>query len=73
MDGLFRFAVPLRRFLPTSPTDAADMEMQNWPALASSPEVPTSELEYQLLLARDLKLLQPNDYETLSRQTVADG
>src|SRR5437867_11768167 len=29
-----------------------------------------SELEYQLLLARDLKLLQPNDYETLSQQTV---
>lgn len=29
-----------------------------------------SELEYQLLLARDLKLLQPNDYETLSNQTV---
>ena len=29
-----------------------------------------SELEYQLLLARDLKLLHPNDYETLSRQTI---
>jgi four helix bundle protein len=29
-----------------------------------------SELEYQLLLARDLKLLQPNDYETLSQQTI---
>src|SRR5262249_51334026 len=24
----------------------------------------------QLLLARDLKLLHPNDYETLSRQTI---
>jgi four helix bundle protein len=30
----------------------------------------TSELEYQLLLARDLKLLQTNDYETLSQHTV---
>ena len=29
-----------------------------------------SELEYQLLLARDLKLLHPNDYETLSQQTI---
>ena len=29
-----------------------------------------SELEYQLSLARDLKLLQPNDYEALSQQTV---
>ena len=29
-----------------------------------------TELEYQLLLARDLKLIQPQDYETLSAQTV---
>jgi four helix bundle protein len=29
-----------------------------------------SELEYELLLARDLKLLQPNDYQTLSQQTI---
>ena len=29
-----------------------------------------TELEYQLLLARDLKLIQPKDYEKLSAQTV---
>src|SRR5437660_12917767 len=29
-----------------------------------------SELEYELLLARDLKLIQPADYEQLSLQTV---
>ena len=29
-----------------------------------------TELEYQLLLARDLKLIQPQDYERLSEQTV---
>ena len=29
-----------------------------------------TELEYQLLLARDLKLIQPQDYENLSAQTV---
>src|SRR5436309_7814137 len=29
-----------------------------------------SELEYQLLLARDLKLSQLNDYEQLSQQTI---
>ena len=29
-----------------------------------------SELEYQLLLARDLKLIQPGEYEKLSAQTV---
>ena len=29
-----------------------------------------AELEYQLLLARDLKLILPEDYERLSQQTV---
>jgi four helix bundle protein len=29
-----------------------------------------TELEYQLLLARDLKLISPEDYEKLSEQTV---
>ena len=29
-----------------------------------------SELEYQILLARDLKLIQPQDYEQLTQQAV---
>jgi four helix bundle protein len=29
-----------------------------------------SELEYQLLLARDLKMIQPDDYEQLVQQTT---
>jgi four helix bundle protein len=29
-----------------------------------------SELEYQLLLARDLKLIKPNDYEKLTQETI---
>jgi four helix bundle protein len=29
-----------------------------------------SELEYQLLLARDLKLIQPDDYEELAQRSV---
>jgi hypothetical protein len=29
-----------------------------------------SELEYQLLLARDLKFIQPDDYEKLIQQTI---
>jgi four helix bundle protein len=29
-----------------------------------------SELEYQLLLARDLKFMPPNDYEKLMQQTI---
>ena len=28
------------------------------------------EIEYQLLLARDLTLLHPDDYEQLSQQTI---
>jgi four helix bundle protein len=42
----------------------------NWLAFALSPEARATELEYQLLLARDLKLIQPKDYEKLSAQTV---
>jgi len=30
-----------------------------------------SELEYHLLLAGDLKLIQPKDHEELARQTTA--
>jgi len=29
-----------------------------------------SEMEYHLLLARDLKLIQPNDYDQLAQQTT---
>ena len=29
-----------------------------------------TELEYQLLLARDLKLIAPNDYEQLAQQVI---
>jgi four helix bundle protein len=29
-----------------------------------------SELEYELLLARDLKLMEPHDYDKFSEQTV---
>jgi four helix bundle protein len=29
-----------------------------------------SELEYHLLLARDLKLIKPSDHETLSQRTI---
>ena len=44
--------------------------MPNCLASVLSPEGSASELEYQLLLARDLKLIPPNDYEHLSQQTV---
>jgi four helix bundle protein len=61
--------VPLLRFLPTSLKDAAEMdaELARFCIIARGS---ASEPEYELLLARDLKLLQPNDYETLSQQTI---
>jgi four helix bundle protein len=65
---------PLRRAASSIPSNIAegcgrngDAELARFCTIARGS---TSELEYQLLLARDLKLLQPNDYETLSQQTV---
>jgi len=44
-----------------------DAELARFCIIASGS---ATELEYQLLLARDLKLLQADDYEELSIQTV---
>ena len=70
--GIQRFMrrrVPgFRRFctVPDASSDSADREDEwCWAAVLVA-----SELEYELLLARDLKLLQPGDYQTLSQQTV---
>ena len=46
---------------------AGDSELARFCTIARGS---ASELEYQLLLARDLKLIQPEDYEKLEQQTV---
>jgi len=46
---------------------AGDSELARFCTIARGS---ASELEYQLLLARDLKLIQPDDYEKLDQQTV---
>jgi hypothetical protein len=38
--------------------------------VGSRPATLGHEKEYHLLLARDLKLIQPNDYEQLAEQTT---
>ncbi len=44
-----------------------DVELARFCHIASGS---ASELEYQLLLARDLKFIQPDDYEKLMQQTI---
>jgi len=59
-------ASPLR-FAALHPRFPLDPELAGFCIIARGS---ASELEYQLLLARDLKLIQLKDYETLSEQTV---
>ncbi len=43
--------------------------MLNWLAFARGALGSASELDYRLLLARDLKLIKPKDYEELAQRT----
>ena len=45
------------------------MGMRSWPDSVPWPWV-QRELEYHLLLARDLMLIPPNDYKKLQQQTT---
>jgi len=69
MDSRLRFGGPLARFPPASLKAAVEMaaELARFCVIARGS---ATELECQLLLARDLKLLQPDDYEQLSQQTI---
>jgi four helix bundle protein len=64
----------IRRAAVSSPSNLAegcgrsgDAELARFCDIAKGS---ASELEYQLLLARDLKLIQPDDYEQLVQQTT---
>ena len=70
MDWHLRYAGPQSRSLPTSPRAAAGKEIPELARFCIIARGSATELEYQLLLARDLKLIQPQDYENLSAQTV---
>ena len=73
-DETYGLTAQIRRSASSIPSNIAegcgrdgDAELARFCLIASSS---ASELEYQLLLARDLKLIQAKDYEKLSAQTV---
>ena len=70
-DGL---ASQIRRAASSVPSNMAegcgrqgDAELARFCTIARGS---ASELEYQILLARDLKLIQPTDYEQLAQRTT---
>ena len=73
-DEIYGLTSQMRRAASSIPSNIAegcgregDAELSRFCLMARGS---ASELEYQILLARDLKLIQPNDYETLTQQTV---
>ena len=73
-DEAYGLASQIRRSAASIPSNIAegcgregDSELARFCIIARGS---ATELEYQLLLARDLKLIQPKDYENLSEQTV---
>ena len=73
-DETYGLASQIRRAASSIPSNIAegcgregDAELSRFCTIARGS---ASELEYQLLLARDLKLIQPNDYERLAQQTT---
>ena len=73
-DETYGLASQIRRAASSIPSNIAegcgrdgDAELARFCIIARGS---ASELEYQLLLARDLKLLQTHDYEQLSQQTI---
>jgi four helix bundle protein len=71
---VFGLASQIRRAASSIPSNIAegcgrqgDAELARFCIIARGS---AAELEYQLLLARDLKLILPRDYEKLSDQTV---
>ena len=70
----YGLASPIRRSASSIPSNIAegcgregDPELARFCIIARGS---ATELEYQLLLARYLKLIQPKDYEKLSAETV---
>jgi four helix bundle protein len=72
-DELYRLTAQIRRASSSIPANLAegcgrngDAELARFCIIAGGS---ASELEYHLLLAHDLKLIQPNDYQSLTQQT----
>ena len=74
-EELYGLTAPLRRADSSCAANLAegcgrngDAELARFCSIAMGS---TSELEYHLLLARDLKLIPPKDYEALDRRATA--
>lgn len=73
-DEMYGLASQMRRAASSIPSNIAegcgpdgDAELSRFCCIARGS---ASELEYQILLARDLKLIQPDDYEQLAQRTT---
>ena len=73
-DEIYGLTAQIRRASSSIPANLAegcgrngDAELARFCNIAGGS---ASELEYHLLLARDLELIQPNDYELLTQQTI---
>ena len=73
-DETYGLASQIRRAASSIPSNIAegcgregDAELSRFCTIARGS---ASELEYQILLARDLKLIQPHDYEQLAERTT---
>lgn len=73
-EEIYGLTAQMRRAAASVPSNLAegcgrnsDAELARFSSMAAGS---ASELEYQLLLARDLNLIQTNDYQSLTEQTV---
>ena len=73
-DEIYGLTAQIRRACSSIPANLAegcgrntDAELARFCSIAAGS---ASELEYHLLLARDLNLIQPNDYELLAQQVI---
>ena len=73
-DEIYGLTAQIRRACSSIPANLAegcgrntDAELARFCSIAAGS---ASELEYHLLLARDLNLIQPNDYESLAQRVI---
>src|SRR5207253_4779205 len=73
-EATYALTSPIRRAASSIPSNIAEGRGRDGdaelPCFCIIARGSATELEYQLLLVRDLKLLQADDYEELSLQTV---
>jgi four helix bundle protein len=73
-DEIYGLTSQMRRAAASIPSNLAEGYGRNsdaeWARFSSMAAGSASELEYHLLLARDLNLIQLNDYQSLAEQVI---